>query len=117
MSHLDHFLDEHVKRAGHCPLCKAKYAPLEASVIASGESDANLVHVECPRCHGAVVAIVSASRAGMTSMGVVTDLSSDDLERICNDACVTSDDVLENYSFLSAENGRQLIDALTDPSS
>ena len=83
----------------HCPLCKARYQPNLAKIIAEKE-DAYLLHVPCAKCHSAVVALVSASAFGVSSVGVLTDLTSDEV-LAANRGPISSDDVLDLYRAIS----------------
>ncbi|MBI4281813.1 hypothetical protein HY625_03260 [Candidatus Uhrbacteria bacterium] len=107
-AHLSHFLEEHFHGVASCPLCKKKYDPLEARIVVA-EDGSELVHVECQRCRGAILAAVTNADVGMSVVGVVTDLSPDDLFRLRAREPVTSDDVLALHAAFSADHGRSLL--------
>lgn len=112
MKHLPHFFQEHFHGAVTCPLCRKKYDALEAHVITS-EEGVELVHVECRRCRGAIVATVVSSQSGMmTVMGIVTDLSSHDLFRLRGKEPVTSNEVLALRASLRSDGGAALLTRL-----
>ncbi len=110
-AHLSHFLEEHFHGVASCPLCKKKYDPLEARIVVT-EDGSELVHVECQRCRGAILAAVTNADAGTSVVGVVTDLSPDDLFRLRAREPVTSDDVLALHAALSADHGSELLTTL-----
>lgn len=94
-----HFSLDNLKFVSYCPLCNSAYNPLEAKILEERE-DAHLVHVRCRQCQSAIVALIVAGGLGVSSVGLVTDLSSDDVMRFKNDAPLTIDDVLELHQQL-----------------
>lgn len=56
--------------------------------------EAHLVHIQCSSCGSSIVALIMNSAIGLTSMGLVTDLTGDDVLRFKDEAAVTADDVL-----------------------
>lgn len=85
----------------HCPLCHTKYQPNLAKIIAE-KDDAYLLHVPCAKCHSAVVALVFTSNFGVNSVGILTDLMSDEVLGTQHEE-ITADDVLELYTAM--QNG------------
>lgn len=86
---------EGLKLMAHCPLCQARYQPSLARIVSEKE-DAYLLHVPCPKCHASVVALVSANVFGISSVGVLADLTSDEVLAVTRQS-VTADDVLDLY--------------------
>lgn len=99
---------EGVKVIAACPLCHVRYEPLQAHVI-DQRDDAHLLHLACSNCGGAVVAAVRRDALGVSSVGVVSDLTSDDVVRF-KDAptFISTDDILELHGLLVA-NDRSLV--------
>ena len=107
-----HFLEEHFHAVAHCPVCKSAYDPLRARIV-TAEDGVELVHVECPRCYGAIIATVGPSHGGTTAMlGMVTDLTVDDLFRLRNRVPVTTDNVLSFYAQLRTDNGVSFLQSI-----
>lgn len=76
-----------------CPLCNTHYNFLEAKVLdARGEN--HLLYLQCVKCFTAIVVLVLMSDVGMSSIGLVTDLTSDDVVRFKSVEPVSSDDLL-----------------------
>lgn len=93
----------------HCPICNARFNPLEAKILQ--ESDiTHLVHVKCQYCHSAIVALIMVNNMGVSSVGLVTDLSSEDTLKFIAERPIDSDDVLEVHQALN--NQKVFIDNL-----
>ena len=89
------FFQEGLRLMARCPLCQTRYQPNLVKVIAERE-DAYLVHVMCAKCRSAVVALVFANIFGVNSVGVLTDLASDEVLQV-QQRVVQADDVIEVY--------------------
>lgn len=83
----------------YCPLCESTYNPLRARVLEEKE-DAHLLHIQCSSCGSSVVALLFTSGAGPTSIGLVTDLTSEDVLRFKDQSLVTTDEVISLHKFL-----------------
>lgn len=95
------FFNEGFRLMAQCPLCQSRYQSQEARVIAEKE-DAYLLHVPCKKCGSAVVALIFANNFGVNSVGMLTDLTSEEVLS-ANREVVTADDVLLMYEQL--QNG------------
>src|SRR3989344_1135269 len=92
------FLNDAFRLMASCPLCHTKYQPQLAKIIAE-KDDAYLLHVPCAKCHSAVVAMIFTNSFGMSSVGVLTDLTSDEV-MAAQRRFVESDDVLALYQAM-----------------
>src|SRR3989344_8515394 len=92
------FLNDAFRLMASCPLCHTKYQPQLAKIIAE-KDDAYLLHVPCAKCHSAVVALIFTNMFGVNSVGVLTDLTSDEVLR-APQGPVSADDVLDLYQAL-----------------
>lgn len=86
----------------HCPVCSKRYDPLEARIVRDNGAS-HLVHITCRICRSSVLAIIVANTTGINSIGLVTDMTSDDVSRFGASQPLSSDDVLEAYQFLHTE--------------
>lgn len=86
----------------HCPVCSQRYDPLEARILEEGEN-AHLVYISCRDCKSAILAVIVANNMGISSLGLITDLSSDDVMDFKSDKSISVDDVIEVHQFLSKE--------------
>lgn len=91
-----------------CPMCQAKYHPLASRVVAE-QDDKHLLYLECRQCGSAVVALVTADDTGVDSIGMLTDLSSQEVLEIANVPAVTADDVIELHQAFNQPEYLQLI--------
>lgn len=90
---------EHFKLASQCPVCNAKHTHAETRLL--GENDGmKLVYVRCRKCKTSVVAVMFQNAFGITSAGLVTDLSGDEVLKFKDAEPVSGDDVLELYQAL-----------------
>lgn len=90
------FFEEGLQFITACPLCHSRYRPFEARVIEEND-EAHLLHIQCKKCTGSVVALVMTTAMGVTSFGLVTDLLPHEVMRFGQAAPVTFDDVLTLY--------------------
>ena len=86
----------------HCPICNLRYDPLEARVLEEGEN-AHLVYIKCRHCQSAILALIVASSLGISSIGLITDLSGDDILKFKTAKSISCDDVIEAHQFLTKE--------------
>lgn len=86
----------------HCPVCNLRYDPLEAKILDENES-AHLVYIKCRHCQSAVLAVIISSSLGISSIGLITDLNSDDVMKFRSEGSVSCDDVIEAHQFLNKE--------------
>jgi hypothetical protein len=98
------FFDEGVRMISYCPLCESSYKPQEARVLGEKE-DSHLLHIRCGKCGNAVIALVMITSTGVSSVGLVTDLHFDEVDRFKRSETVTTDDVIEAHHLLQDEEG------------
>jgi hypothetical protein len=97
--HVAPFADESTKLVSYCPLCEASFNPQEAKVL--GESaDSHLMHIRCGNCSNAILALVLVSSVGVSSVGMVTDLAHEEVNRFKDAPAVSTDDVLDAHRLL-----------------
>ena len=97
------FGDEGVKLVSYCPLCEASYNPEEAKVLGENH-DSHLMHIRCGNCSNAVLALVLVSGVGVSSVGMVTDLAHDEVDRFKQGDSVSTDDVIDMHRMLVNQN-------------
>lgn len=92
-----------IRWASSCPLCGDEYSPEEARIV-SEKDGAFLVHTNCKKCGSSVVATLVANQMGVSSVGLVTDLTYDDILKFKEEDYITTDDLLEGYAFFQDDS-------------
>lgn len=85
-----------LKLINHCPICNGIYDAAQAKLFAR-VSAASLVHIICSKCSSNFVAMIVTMGAGMSSVGIVTDLNFADAARLYRAEPLTTDETIEGY--------------------
>jgi len=85
---------ENLKIISSCPVCSQKYNMSEIKIL-ERKNDAHLIYIQCPSCRSSVLAVILANYFGVSSVGLVTDLTSRDVLKFKNLDNVTTNDVIE----------------------
>jgi len=93
---------EGLKLISYCPLCNSQYNPMTAKILEERE-DAHLIHIECRRCNSSIIALILTGGIGISSVGLVTDLTSDDVLKFKDMEEINSDDVLTLHNVLEKD--------------
>ncbi|TSA44981.1 hypothetical protein D4R52_03310 [bacterium] len=93
-----------------CPICGNKYNTERTNIVDSRETErtgntAMLVHTDCEKCKSSVVFSISMEGPDIFSVGMVTDLTSQDTKKFREAKAVTADDVLAFHDFLRNFDG------------
>jgi len=97
--------DEHaVQLSSQCPLCGATFKPSDADIVDESRQGI-LFHLTCNSCRASLLAVVSASKLGLSSFGMVTDLTAKDVRKMRRTHAIDQEDVLEAYQEISEYNG------------
>jgi hypothetical protein len=94
-----HFSPEGLRLISKCPLCSEQYQPFQASIVEE-KADAQLVHITCRKCQSSVVALIVDGHLGLSSIGLITDLSSSDVERFKTSPAITEQHIFAAYKEL-----------------
>lgn len=90
---------EALRFINRCPLCHTSYITEQAQVFARS-TQASLLHLTCGGCHSFFVAMVVAIGTGLSSVGMITDLSFTDLKRLHDAPPLTVDELIAGYQAL-----------------
>ncbi len=91
--------DDGLKLISFCPLCETHYNPMEAKQLgASGE--VRLLHITCKGCSNSIIALVTVGSGGVSSVGLITDLTYRDVVKFRSSNAVEADDVLDVHGIL-----------------
>lgn len=88
-----------VKFIGRCPICNTEYKQESARFFAEQDSS-RLVHITCDKCSSNFLAMVVFAGQGLSSVGMITDLSCEDAIRLHRQPAVSLDEVIECHEFL-----------------
>src|SRR5258708_32841855 len=78
----------------------------EQKIMGMGSGTRNvLVHTDCDRCKSSVVFSIAIDGPEIFSIGMVTDLTSQDTNKFKNSSPITSDEVLATHEFLRSFDG------------
>lgn len=94
---------DHLRLISACPLCQTHYNPWQTRILEERD-DAHLIYLQCRKCGSAVVALVLTSGFGVSSIGVVTDLTHEDVLRFKGATPITPDDVLDAHALLRVDD-------------
>ncbi|MFA5021567.1 MAG: hypothetical protein WC508_00590 [Patescibacteria group bacterium] len=86
----------------HCPVCNVRYNPLEAKVLEEGDN-AHLIYIKCKVCRAAILALIITNSLGVSSLGLITDLDTDDVLKFRSAKPISCDDVIEIHQLLSKQ--------------
>ncbi|MFC1687530.1 hypothetical protein ACFL0L_03035 [Patescibacteria group bacterium] len=75
------------------------YSIRDAKVLEESE-DTHLMHVVCRRCSSSILVLMLTGDLGISSVGMVTDLTSEDVLKFKNAEEIGSDDVLLLHEHL-----------------
>ncbi|MBI5794520.1 hypothetical protein HZA87_05595 [Candidatus Uhrbacteria bacterium] len=100
--------NEGLKLVSFCPVCETRYNPMEARALA-GIGETQLLHVQCRKCQNAILAIVHVNQVGASSVGLLTDLSYEDVVRFRSQSVVKIDDVIETHRFFGSDHWEQAL--------
>ncbi|MBI4435531.1 hypothetical protein HY630_02575 [Candidatus Uhrbacteria bacterium] len=98
--------NEGLKLVSFCPVCETRYNPMEARVLGE-QGETHLLHVQCRKCQNSILALVLVNQVGASSIGLLTDLSYEDVVRAKTSRCVSVDDVIGVHQMLEARHWEQ----------
>ncbi len=82
-----------------CPLCGHGYEEDKVNLLEE-RADSHLVHITCGRCQNAILAMIVLSPIGISSVGMVTDLTARDVVRLRSKLPISEDDLLGFHELL-----------------
>ena len=93
-----------------CPVCGYRYS-LEQTKIIDSKDEKNapnttlLIHTDCERCKSSVVFSIAVDGPEIFSVGMVTDLTSQDTNKFKNSSPIGTDEILATHQFLENFDG------------
>jgi len=85
-------------------MCGMGYESHGVEILQKSEQ-ITIVHAECAKCQSAAILTVLSGALGVvTTIGMLTDMSKEDVDRFWNAHEITSDDVLKMHMLLERTN-------------
>lgn len=94
---------DHLKIISSCPVCESQNFPAQVKLLTEKE-DSHLLHIQCRKCKSCILVLITAGPQGMVSMGLLTDLKSEEVLKFSQGAPITSDDVIDVYEIFSKDS-------------
>jgi hypothetical protein len=93
-----------------CPVCGARCSLEQSRIIDAKDERAVsntsiLIHTDCERCKSSIVFSIAVDGPEIFSMGMPTDLTSQDTVKFKNSSPLNSDDILATHQFLQDFDG------------
>lgn len=76
---------------------------MKATVLSHGQ-ESHLVHMTCDQCRHALLTVVMTAPGALSSVGVLTDLSADEVLKFRAAAPVSYDDALAFHGMLARDS-------------
>lgn len=95
---------ERLKPLIHCPVCQKKYDPRRVTLL-SEDGRKTALHLACEGCGASSLVFVSIGPMGAVSLGMLSDLESDEAKRFYGQKAVSADDALSLHRFLKDFRG------------
>lgn len=95
----ENFWENSLKLMKQCPLCGLDYTENSYQTIDQNE-ESRLIHMTCPHCAHCVLAFVLQSRLGLSSIGIMTDLTAADVIRFQNREPISENEILSLHNLL-----------------
>ena len=87
---------EALKFINRCPICNSNYDTKEAKLFAKNDL-ATLVHITCSKCRSYFVTMIMVVGQGVSSVGMVTDLDFDDVNRLYRMEPMSTDEIIDGH--------------------
>lgn len=100
-----------------CPICQNKYNLSNTKIIESEQNDALgearvLIHSDCSKCKSSVMFNVEITGPDVFSVGMITDLTSNDSKKFKNKSSISANEVINIHKEIRNFKGN-LIELLT----
>lgn len=100
---------EAILPVSHCPMCEGVCPSESARVLGEGDGR-RLTHIRCDRCSNTTISLTQTSSTGTSSVGLITDLDYNEVERFKEAPSVSTDDVIDVHRLL--QDSRSLFSQL-----
>lgn len=83
-----------------CPVCNHKYESKAASLFANRDN-AQFIHITCENCGSYFMAMMMTLGKGVSTVGMITDLSLFDAKRLHKTPPLSIDDLIEGHKIIN----------------
>lgn len=94
---------DHLKIISNCPVCDSRNFPAQVKLLNEND-ESHLLHIQCRTCKSCLIVLITAGPQGMVSMGLLTDLKSDEVLKFSKGTPIASDDVLAVHQLLESKD-------------
>jgi hypothetical protein len=92
-----------------CPICNYKYNLERTKIIETKQGEQNqaslVVHSDCAQCKSSVVFSIWINGPDIYQVNMITDLTSEDIEKFSEKDPIDTSEVLDMHRFLKKFNG------------
>jgi hypothetical protein len=92
-----------LKFLSDCPVCHRKKFPADIKLLEELD-DSHLLHVRCKICESSLVVMVTMGEQGISLVGILTDLQSDEVGLISDRGSLQSDDIIDLHLDLQKKD-------------
>jgi hypothetical protein len=85
-----------------CPVCAKRYNGSKVNILKNDLSEM-MVHITCENCLSSIISNISFNNVRIMAVGILTDLTKEDLHLIKNKKYITSDDVIDLHEYIEKE--------------
>lgn len=97
-----------IKIISECPICRQKHFPSDINIVEERENG-HLLHIQCKHCRGYLAVLVTFTEQGLNMVGVLTDLSSEEMKEHLRREPLTADDLIDNHKLIYGQNFPEFI--------
>ena len=95
------FWRKSLKLISHCPVCNSAYKDEEVRVF-ENRKGARLVHITCVDCLSYFVAAIMAVERGVSTIGMITDLSYADFKKLESKTPISVDEIIDSHQLVAS---------------
>ena len=99
-----------LRLVSYCPVCETRYNAMEAQVLGN-DGETHLLHVQCRKCQNSILALVLVNQVGASSVGLLTDLTYEDVLQFKDNSAITVNDVIDIHTQLESSLIDRFVDA------
>ena len=88
----------------HCPVCSHEYVQSDF-VLVGEQAGKTTFHVTCTQCKSSLFIVMQMKSFGVLHVGILTDLSSQEVKQFFSQETISADQVLDTHAFLEKYEG------------